>query len=451
MAENYTGCGFSLENPFCFTSAEQEFAFVDALRSPAGTRFIQGVKWACKSPRGVLVDQFCGHYLDENGNKVDFSFYADRYCSKPHVVLPPGWSVYVPDKDEIKAATKGSFRATAKSDEFAKKLRLIKTEKDFDDLYDTISRNDIRDFVVALAEGYNNHDNQLIWTFGLLDVKNGEYSSAYQKFKTAAASGIPGAQLSLAKLFRCRGSLGVGGTISNVIRSLTGAYHKSNESALYWVKLAVAQHYAPAERELETWYLQGISPGDPVENAASIYLPQAQAGDPYYMLRVSEVYRGRCISMGVSKNQKLTERDETAISWRKRAAEAGNVEAQKLMGDSYRHGWNVNADSQKAVAWYKRASDNGHEGALKDLIRQLECGSNSSLPRFIIVDKARDDERFSTYLDYYKRAAAADYPLAGFGLMYLIGQGYQIPHSQDEEAKWKELEARERASLKREY
>ena len=449
MSERYTGCGFSIEAPFCFTSAEQEFAFVDALRSPAGTKFIQDVKWACESPRGVLVDQFCGHYLDEDGNKVDFSFYADRYCDKTRVILPPGWSAYIPDKSEVKAATKGTIRATAKSDEYARKLRLVKTEKDFDDLYDTVSKADVRDFVVALAEGYNHHDNQLIWTFGLFDVMNGECGSAYKKFKTAAASGIPGAQLSLAKLFRLEGDLGVGGAIRNAIRSLLGVYHKNNESALYWIKLAVNQHYAPAERELETWYLQGIASGDPVENAAAIYLSQAQAGDPYYMLRVSEVYRGRCTYMGVLTKQKLTKRDELAVLWRKRAAESGNVEAQKLMGDSYRHGWNVNADANKAVAWYKRAADNGHKGALYDLIRQLECGNNFSLPRFRVVDKEKDDDRFYNYLEYYKQAAAKECSLAGWGLMYFIGQGYQFQHSPDEVTKWKALEAKERESLKR--
>ncbi len=42
MDQTDSGCGFSIENPFCFTSAEEEFAFVDALRSPDGTRFVQG-------------------------------------------------------------------------------------------------------------------------------------------------------------------------------------------------------------------------------------------------------------------------------------------------------------------------------------------------------------------------------------------------------------------------
>ena len=84
MDQTDSGCGFSIENPFCFTSAEEEFAFVDALRSPDGTRFVQGVKFTCENKRGDLVDHFTGYYLDANGEKVDFAFYANRYCSKVH-------------------------------------------------------------------------------------------------------------------------------------------------------------------------------------------------------------------------------------------------------------------------------------------------------------------------------------------------------------------------------
>ena len=60
MDQTDSGCGFSIENPFCFTSAEEEFAFVDALRSPDGTRFVQGVKFTCENKRGDLVDHFTG-------------------------------------------------------------------------------------------------------------------------------------------------------------------------------------------------------------------------------------------------------------------------------------------------------------------------------------------------------------------------------------------------------
>lgn len=88
-------------------------------------------------------------------------------------------------------------------------------------------------------------------------------------------------------------------------------------------------------------------PGNSIDLAASIYLPKAQAGDPVYMLKLSEVYRGRCTFYSVVKHHNnLTDRDNSAALWRQCAAEAGNLDAQVLMGDAYHYGWNVNSDKK---------------------------------------------------------------------------------------------------------
>ena len=434
---NPSACGFSVENPFCFRSAEEEFAFVDALRSPAGTRFIQGVKWVCRNKVGDLVDNFCGHYLDEQGNKVDFSFYANRYCSRVHVVLPSGWTVYIPERLDIR---KEPLAATPESVEYGRKLRLVNSEKEFDDLYDTVPVNSIQDFLTALADGYNNHDEKLTWLFGLFDLKQGDPKSAFLKLKSAASAGLPGAQLSLAKLFHSSKPLSLTEKMKNTMASMAGQYHKNNDSALYWVKQAVGQGYEPAERQLETWYLEGIIPGDKVELAASVYMSKASAGDPDAMLRVAEVYRGRLTYYGViKKHDKFTKRDELAALWRKKAAEAGSVKAQKLMGDAFKYGWNVNADINEARHWYQVAADNGDKAALRSFIEIVEYGEQRGPAYYREISKEKDDERIANYLRYYKDAASCGIDVAARGLLFFIENGCAFPHTEDEVQEWKKL------------
>ncbi len=436
MDKIYNGCGFSIENPFCFTSADEEFAFVDALRSPDGTRFVQGVKFTCKNKRGDLVDHFTGYYLDANGGKVDFAFYANRYCSKVHVEMPTGWTIFVPGKYE--KASSGGITTSERSDAFSRKLHDIKTEKEFDALYNTVSTNSIRDFLTALADGYNHHDEHMIWMFGLFDLKCHKPKLAFHKFKSAASAGLAGAQLSLAKLFRQHEPLGIVGKIKNSIAALSGQYHKNNDSALYWVKQAIAQVYRPAEEQLETWYLEGIVPGNGVELAASIYLPKAQAGDATYMLRLSEVYRGRMTYYSVVKHHnKLTDRDKKAVMWRQHAAEAGNLDAQVLMGDACHYGWNMDADQEQASYWYKTAADNGSRSGLLNFIDAIDDSKIQGDFIWRPINKEKDLETIGKYLTYYKRAAKEGSVRAARTLLYFIAQGYSFPYTAEEQDQWK--------------
>ena len=439
MDQTDSGCGFSIENPFCFTSAEEEFAFVDALRSPDGTRFVQGVKFTCENKRGDLVDHFTGYYLDANGEKVDFAFYANRYCSKVHVEMPTGWTIFDPGK-YVKASS-GGITTSERSEAFSKKLHDIKTEKEFDALYDTISTNSLRDFLAALADRYNHHDEHMIWMFGLFDLKRYEPKLAFHKFKSAASAGLPGAQLSLAKLFRHHEPLRFAEKIKNSIAASLGQYHKNNDSALYWVKQAITQGYRPAEEQLETWYLEGIVPGNGVDLAASIYLPKAQAGDASYMLRLSEVYRGRIMFAGtVQHHDKLTDRDRNAVMWRQRAAEAGNLDAQVLMGDGCYFGWNMDADQAQALHWYKTAADNGSRSGLFKLIDAIEDeGKMQGMNSWRIIDKDKDLEIIRKYLSYYKQAAKEGYERAARLLLIFIDQGYSFPFTGEEQNLWKSV------------
>ena len=440
MNNTYTGCGFSIENPFCFTSVEEEITFVDALRSPDGTRFIQDVKFSCKNKKGELVDHFVGYYLDSNERKVEFSFYANRYCSRVLAQLPDGWSIYIPEKNNKKDSR--GISMTNKSETFSQKLHAIKTTEEFDKLYNTVPNNSIRDLLAALANGYNHQDAHMTWLFGLFELKQYNPRAAYHMFKRAAASGLSCAKLSLAELFHHTEPLGLIEKIKTFFASLTGQYHKNNESALYWIKQAIAEGFLPAEKVLETWYLEGIIPGDCVEHAASIYLPKAQMGDSSYMLKVSEVYRGRATFYSITEHHKnLTDRDNKAAAWRKRAADAGNIDAQVLMGDAYHFGWNVDADQKQSLDWYRTAADNGSRVGLLKLIDKLE--DNGKMPGLYswsrIIDKNKDLETINNYLSYYKQASKEGSYRAAQTLLYFINQGYSFPYVDEEVQLWKSV------------
>jgi len=54
---------------------------------------------------------------------------------------------------------------------------------------------------------------------------------------------------------------------------------------------------------------------------------------------------------------------EQAVSWYRRAAEAGNAAAQFNLGVCYANGDGVAKDAEQAVSWYRRAAEAGHADA----------------------------------------------------------------------------------------
>ena len=50
---------------------------------------------------------------------------------------------------------------------------------------------------------------------------------------------------------------------------------------------------------------------------------------------------------------------EKAAEWIEKAAEQGNVKAQKTLGDFYLYGVGVEQDEEKAIEWYNRAAEQG--------------------------------------------------------------------------------------------
>ena len=73
----------------------------------------------------------------------------------------------------------------------------------------------------------------------------------------------------------------------------------------------------------------------------------------------------------------MTQNKEEAAKWYKKAAEAGNADAQCDIGCCYYCGEGVKKDFGKAAEWYKKAAEQGNESA-KNAIDRMQGGGLGS-------------------------------------------------------------------------
>ena len=63
----------------------------------------------------------------------------------------------------------------------------------------------------------------------------------------------------------------------------------------------------------------------------------------------------------------MSDPQEEAVSWYRKAAEQGDAEAQFLLGECYRDGKGVPQDLTEAKRWFQTAANTGHQGAITAL------------------------------------------------------------------------------------
>ncbi|MBR5163548.1 MAG: sel1 repeat family protein, partial [Schwartzia sp.] len=68
---------------------------------------------------------------------------------------------------------------------------------------------------------------------------------------------------------------------------------------------------------------------------------------------------------------------EKAIAWYKRAANAGDFESAKELGEIYDYGRGVEVDKSKAVRWYEKALEAGEEEIRREDEGELFCVSGT--------------------------------------------------------------------------
>ena len=112
-----------------------------------------------------------------------------------------------------------------------------------------------------------------------------------------------------------------------------------------------------------------------------------------------------------------------ALSWYLRAAESGNAEAMRKIGNLYREGLGVEQDPGKAVEWYLKAIDGGDAPAMYNL---GNC--------YIMGVGVEQDYREA--MNWYIRAADAGFVagMTAVGAMY--EQGYGVQQDGNEALRW---------------
>ena len=144
---------------------------------------------------------------------------------------------------------------------------------------------------------------------------------------------------------------------------------------------------------------RAYSTGD-LEQAFTLWLPLAEAGDPRAQFRIGLMYDQ---GAGVRKSDLL------AADWFRRAAEGGIVEAQFNLGNAYKHGRGVPADEAEAAYWWSLAAEQNFASAQVNLGTQYLYG----------LGVKRDLQKA---LLWYQRAAANGHPRAARMIQDHFGQ-----------------------------
>ena len=115
--------------------------------------------------------------------------------------------------------------------------------------------------------------------------------------------------------------------------------------------------------------------------------------------------------------------DQEAVSWFRKAAEQGDVDAQLWLGVMYANGKGVPEDDQEAASWYYRAAEQGHAEA------QYSLGLRYSYGRGV-----PEDGREAVF--WYRKAAEQGHAEAqcSLGVSYADGKG--VPEDDGEAVFW---------------
>lgn len=140
------------------------------------------------------------------------------------------------------------------------------------------------------------------------------------------------------------------------------------------------------------------------------YILAAESGDVEAQKILGDIYSGEYKEINIEKADK--ESYKQAFSWYLKATEAGNVVAKLRVAWLYRAGIGIKKDDKKALYWFKKAAEEGNAKA------QIELG-DAYLHGFLNVPKD-EDKAFK----YYKMAADQGDPegLCELGDMYYIGE-----------------------------
>jgi len=211
---------------------------------------------------------------------------------------------------------------------------------------------------------------------------------AHDLYIVAAAAGIAGAEYGLGELYR----LGEG-------------CEADNETALIWYKRAAGRGHVPAQMMVAQQLMARATPEDIAE--ARFWLrPSSEQGAPHadFLLAV--------IDLAVTTSDRDEERGKAHL---RRAAAKGHLHAMKRLGQIYDEGlFGERRDETEAAGWYKKAAEAGDVDAQFAIGRMYACGEG--VPQ-VITSAAR----------WFARSAQGGHALAAFNYAILLERGDGVP------------------------
>ena len=150
----------------------------------------------------------------------------------------------------------------------------------------------------------------------------------------------------------------------------------------------------------------------------------AKAGDPDAQHTLGHEYH---LGVYVRRNR------ARAVAWYRKAAAQGHMQAQTDLGHHFRLGDGAQEDFAEAAAWYRKAAERGHAEA------QCHLGS-------MYRDGQGVREDFAEAVAWYRKAAEQDYAHAHFCLALMYERGSGVPQDL---ARARELRYEADASKKR--
>jgi TPR repeat protein len=164
-------------------------------------------------------------------------------------------------------------------------------------------------------------------------------------------------------------------------------------------------------------YLQGAGVIRDSSRAKDLLKQAAESGYPGAALELGHVCCGK-----YGSDDRAIDRKE-AVSWYTKAAEAGNVEAQYILGMAYLSGTDLPVDLPAAVNWIEKAAHNDHAAAQFQLAVMYCTGQGvpQDLPKA---------------LPWYELSAQLGYPLAQYNLAVMLAKGYGCEPDRNKALSW---------------
>jgi len=218
------------------------------------------------------------------------------------------------------------------------------------------------------------------------------------------------------------------------------------EKAAFWYERAALQGHAGATAALTSLRMGGGAGGEELVRVFQLWLRAAQQGDAEAQRRVGEFYlhgtgtesslpearrwltaaarQGYVPAMVLLGGMILEHRGadpdqaQEAVDMFRRAAAAGNLDAQYNLGVCLRRGLGVEQDHLEAERIYRTAAQRGHRSA------QLALGA-------LIEQRASSDVDLVEAASWYRLAADAGHPsaMAALAQLYESGRGVSADRS----------------------